>query len=269
MKIRRGSATGTGTIMLALATTLAACGGIPAVARSQQDCAFRKEINLQKPAQASLRIDAGAGRLVIEGGRTHDQFRVTATLCASDEERLEQLEVRLDGNRLETDYPRGDGGWGGGWGNRYARIDLMVELPAATDIDVEDSSGSLTISGVGMVDLEDGSGSLSIENVESVMLRDGSGSLSISDVAGDVEVEDGSGSLSIRAVGGEVFVNDGSGSISIEEVGGSVRIDEFGSGGVSVRDVDGDLVVTDGRRERIRHSNIRGRVDLPPARKRG
>jgi hypothetical protein len=48
-----------------------------------------------------------------------------------------------------------------------------------------------------------------------------------------------------------------------------VRIDEVGSGGVTVRDVDGDLIVTDGRRERIRYSDIRGTLDLPPARRRG
>ena len=43
----------------------------------------------------------------------------------------------------------------------------------------------------------------------------------------------------------------------------------MGSGGVVVRDVDGDLVVSSGRRERIRHSNIRGSLDLPPARRKG
>jgi len=48
-----------------------------------------------------------------------------------------------------------------------------------------------------------------------------------------------------------------------------VSIDGVGSGGGSVRDVDGDLVVTDGRRERIRYSDIRGTLDLPPARRRG
>ncbi len=80
-------------------------------------------------------------------------------------------------------------------------------------------------------------------------------------------VEDTSGSLTIHGVTGGVMIEDGSGSIEIEAIGGSVRIDEVGSGGVNVRDVDGDLVVTDGRRERIRFSDIRGVVDLPPAKR--
>ena len=88
-------------------------------------------------------------------------------------------------------------------------------------------------------------------------------------MTGDVEVRDGSGSLTIHGVAGGVMIEDGSGGIGIEVVGGSVRIDEFGSGSVRVHDVDGDLVVTDGRRERIRFSDVRGVVDLPPAKPRG
>ena len=250
---------------LALAATLVACGGVSAAANADQDCEFRKDVNLQTVARGSLWIDAGAGRLTIRGDAASDQVRVVATLCASDEERLEQLGVTLDDDRLETSYPRNRGGWG----RRYARIDMEIALPAATQLEVEDGSGSLTISGVESVELEDGAGSIAIESVGSVVLRDGSGSMRIRDVAGDVEVEDGSGSLSIQEVGGGVLIRDGSGSISVEGVGGSVRIDEVGSGSVSVRDVAGDLVVTDGRRERIRYTNVRGTVDLPPARKRG
>ena len=37
-----------------------------------------------------------------------------------------------------------------------------------------------------------------------------------------------------------------------------------GSGRVTVSDVAGDLVVTDTRRSRIRYSDIRGSLDLPP-----
>ncbi len=250
---------------LALATTLAACGGLSAAAHGDQDCEFRKDVNLQNVARGALRVEAGAGRLTIRGDAANDDVRVTATLCASDEERLDQLRVTLEDDRLETSYPRNRGGWG----RRYARIDMEVALPAATHLEVEDGSGSLAISGVESVDLEDGSGSIAIENVGSVLLRDGSGSMRIGDVAGDVEVEDGSGSLAIRAVGGEVVIRDGSGSIAVEEIGGSVRIDEVGSGGISVRNVAGDLIVTDGRRERIRYTDVRGTVDLPPARKRG
>lgn len=236
-------------------------GGLSA----QRQCEFRDDVELRGTAESELHVDAGAGRLVITGADGTSVVRVSATLCASDRERLEALDVSLDGGRVGTDYPNQR--WGRG--NNYARIDLEIEVPAATHVHVEDSSGSLTIRGVGDVKLKDGSGSIHVENAGSVRVEDGSGSLSIQDADGDVEVRDGSGSLSIRRVTGGVMIEDGSGSIAIEAVGGSVRIDEFGSGGVNVRDVGGDLVVTDGRRERIRYSDVRGVVDLPPARRRG
>ena len=46
-------------------------------------------------------------------------------------------------------------------------------------------------------------------------------------------------------------------------------MDRIGSGSVTVRDVEGDLVVSEGRRERIRYSNIGGKLDLPRARRGG
>ena len=244
---------------------VAMAGFLPAGLSAQRQCEFRNDVELRGTADGSLEVEAGAGRLTIAGAEDSGVIRVSATLCASDRERLEALEVSLDGLRIGTDYPSG----GRGAGNNYARIDLEIEVPAGTNVHVEDSSGSLTIDGVGDVELQDGSGSVHIENVGSVLVEDGSGSLRIQDANGDVEVRDGSGSMTIRGVTGGVLIEDGSGSIGIEAVGGSVRIDEVGAGGVNVRDVEGDLVVTDGRRERIRYSDVRGVVDLPPARRRG
>ncbi len=236
---------------------------LPAGLSAQRQCEFRDDIELHGTADGDLQVEAGAGRLTISGAAGSSAIRVSATLCASDRDRLNGLEVSLDGHRIRTDYPSQR--WG--WGNNYARIDLEIEVPATTNVYVEDTSGSLTIYGLGDVELKDGSGSAHIENVGSVLVEDGSGSLRIQDVSGDVKVRDGSGSLTIHGVTGGVMIEDGSGSIEIEAIGGSVRIDEVGAGGVNVRDVDGDLVVTDGRRERIRFSDVRGVVDLPPAKR--
>ena len=238
---------------------------LPAGLAAQRQCEFRDDVELRGTADGNLQVEAGAGRLTITGAEGSGVIHVSATLCASDRDRLEALDVSLDGHRIRTDYPN----QGRGWGNNYAHIDLEIEVPAGTNVYAEDQSGSVTIYGVDAVELKDGSGSAHIENVESVLVEDGSGSLRIQDVSGDVEVRDGSGSLTIHGVAGGVMIEDGSGSIGIEAVGGSVHIAEFGSGGVRVHDVEGDLVVTDGRRERIRFSDIRGVVDLPPAKRRG
>ena len=248
-------------LLLALALLLA-----PAALAGQSRCEHREVEELAGPADGGLDVEAGAGKLVVTGRDGSGEVRVTAVLCASSQEALESLEVTLEGDRLRTDYPDRQGRWGG---RNYARIDLEVAVPRGTDVRVEDGSGSMVLSGVGQVHVKDGSGELRVRDAAAVVVEDGSGSLQIEDVAGNVEVEDGSGSLRIRDVAGDVEVSDGSGSIEIEAVGGTVIVDGMGSGGLSVRDVEGDLVVNGGRRERIRYSNIRGSLDLPPARRRG
>lgn len=238
----------------------------PAELAGQSRCEHREVEELSAASAGSLDVEAGAGRLMVTGRDGTGDVRVTAVLCASSQEALEGLEVTLEGDRLRTDYPD----WRGRWGGRnYARIDLEVAVPRGMDVRVEDGSGSMVLSGVGQVRVKDGSGEIRVRDAMEVVVEDGSGSLQIEDVAGNVEIEDGSGSLRVREVAGDVEVSDGSGSIEIEAVGGSVRVDGMGSGGLSVRDVEGDLVVGDGRRERIRYSDIRGSLDLPPARRRG
>jgi len=238
----------------------------PTELAGQSRCEHREVKELAVPAEGDLDVEAGAGRLVVTGRDGTSDVRVTAVLCASSQEALEGLEVTLDGDQLRTDYPNLRGRWGG---RNYARIDLEVAVPRGMDVRVEDGSGSIAISGVGQVHVKDGSGEIRVRDATAVVVEDGSGSLQIEDVTGNVEIEDGSGSLRVREVTGDVDVSDGSGSIEIEAVGGTVRVDGMGSGGLSVRDVEGDLVVRDGRRERIRYSDIRGSLDLPPARRQG
>lgn len=238
----------------------------PAELAGQSRCEHREVKELSAPAEGDLDVEAGAGKLAVTGRDGTSEVRVTAVLCASSQEALEALEVTLEGDQLRTDYPD----WRGRWGGRnYARIDLEVAVPMGLDVRVEDGSGSMALSGVGQVHVKDGSGELRVRDAAEVVVEDGSGSLQIEDVAGNVEIEDGSGSLRVREVAGNVEVSDGSGSIEIEAVGGTVIVDGMGSGGLSVRDVEGDLVVDGGRRERIRYSNIRGSLDLPPERRRG
>lgn len=273
-----------GLLGTALAVPAVLAAPMPGLLLAQDNCEFTEVIELAEPARGTLRVDAGSGTLSIRGVEGADEFRLAAKLCASDQRRLEGLGVTLSGDRLDTTYPSTRGGIFS-WGNRYARIDLAVEVPMDTNLRVDDGSGIIHINDTGDVTLEDGAGNVFVRDVGSLTIEDGSGNLNIRDVdgnlrledtsgsvdvrgvGGNVEVGDGSGNLVIRDVGGDVTVSDGSGSVTVETVGGSVHMDEVGSGNVTVRDVDGDLVVADGRRQRIDYARIRGKVDLPPARR--
>ena len=274
-------------LRVVLAATAAVLAATPAALSAQEDCEFMETIELTEPAASRLLVDAGAGTLSVRGVEGISEFRLAAKLCASDQRRLEGLTVTLRGDRLNTTYPSTRGGLFSWAGNRYARINLALEVPVGTNLRVDDSAGHIYINDLGDVNLDDGSGNMFVRDVGSltvedrsgqviatgvagnVRLDDSSGSLKVEGVTGNVVIDDGSGMLIVSDVTGDVTVRDGSGYIRIGEVGGSVRLDEIGSGDVTVHDVEGDLVVREGRRERIQYSDIRGKLDLPPARRGG
>lgn len=240
---------------------------------AQQRCEFadRRDLTLPAGSLDELAITAGSGGMIVEGRAGTSDVRVTVTLCASSEDRLEALDVSLDasGSRgyLETEYPD----WHDRGGhNQYARIDLMIEVPPSLRLRVRDGSGSIEMSGVGAVDIEDGSGGLELDDINGdIELDDGSGSVRIRGARGNVRIDDGSGGIEIEDVTGSVRLSDGSGQVDIRRVEENVIVDDKGSGTVDVSDVGGSLSVEGTRRERIRYRDVQGAVDLPPARRRG
>ena len=238
----------------------------------QERCEYRDDVALDLAAGSldELDIEAGSGELVVEGRSGLEQITVEATLCASSQDRLDALRVELDrsGSRgiLRTDFPD----WNdGGWGDRYARIDLRVELPASLTVHVDDGSGWTQVTGVAGLFIDDGSGGIDIQDIAGdVEIEDGSGEVHVRGVQGDLRIDDGSGELELDDVTGSIYLSDGSGSVDIRRVGQNVIVDDKGSGMIDVADVGGDLRVDGTRRERIRYRDVQGAVDLPPERRR-
>lgn len=214
-------------------------------------CDVTRDINqrVAVPIGTRLNVDAAQGSLVVRGVQGLREARITGRACASTAALLEEVSVavRRDGNgvTIETQFPDRN------WRNEFAKIDLVLEVPADVPVHVEDGSGEAEISGVAELSIDDGSGDLRI-----------------SDVRGDVFIDDGSGGIDVRGVGGDVRVDDGSGGIDIADVRGSVRIDD-GSGSIDVRDVRGDFTVVNDGSGGIDWANVHGRVSVPNRRGRG
>jgi hypothetical protein len=232
---------------------------------SASGCAVGEERTLTVDAGIGdlLNVDAGSGELSVEGVEGLESVRVTATLCAADDGLFRGLDVSLrrSGSQVEldTDYPSS-----GGWSDGYARIDLVVEVPRGMAADIDDSSGSMEITGVGALTIDDSSGDIEVVGASGpVRIDDSSGGIRIQDVSGDVDIEDGSGEIDVRDVRGSVVLSDGSGSIDVGDVTGEVRIREDGSGSIGVVGVGGDFVVERDGSGGIRHSRVNGRVDIP------
>jgi hypothetical protein len=244
--------------------------------RNTGPCSFTAERSLTVSADgvSVLNIDAGSGALHVEGRPDLVEIRVTGSACASREEDLTELRLTVDEGpggeiTLSAHYPeRRDRALG----DNTARIDLTVLIPRGMDVDLDDSSGDLEVSGTGDLRVDDSSGSIRVYGIDgSVSIDDSSGGLELWDVSGDVEIEDGSGGLEVRDIRGSLRLRDGSGGIAIADVEQDVLIESDGSGGIEVRGVGGDFVVALDRSGGIRHSDVRGRVEIPvdPRRRRG
>ena len=241
--------------------------GVSASPALADDCAHKaeREAALDAGGARSVRVEAGAGALLVEGKTGQTRVEARGIACASSEQALGQ--IRLNATRrgdvivVKVEIPDGSA-WG--W-NEQARLDLTVTVPRIMPLDVDDGSGSAEIAHVGTLKVLDGSGELSVTDVAGdLSIDDGSGSIEVAGVTGSVRLRDGSGSISVRDVGGSVTVEeDGSGSIEVETVSGSVTVERDGSGSIDVARVKGDFTVSRDGSGGIAHRDVAGQVRIP------
>lgn len=231
-------------------------------------------------ANATIVVHARAGFLKINGVDGADRLNATGTACADDAEVLSQIALTIDGsgNRVvvRTEFPEEYRG--------NARLDLTLEVPASSQLQVHDGSGGTWIENVAALDLEDGSGEIQVRKVGGpVSISDGSGEIELSEVQGKIDITDGSGEIEVRNVTGPVRLEDGSGDVLIDTVAtdvlvdddgsgdltirnvtGSVRIDDDGSGDIRISSVGGDVVVDDAGSGDVDVRDVTGTVQVPP-----
>jgi hypothetical protein len=122
---------------------------------------------------------------------------------------------------------------------------LTLKVPANTNINVKNSSGSISVENVGQseINLTASSGSISVRNIDTkITLSASSGSLNIQDVSGDVHATASSGSIFISGVKGDLYSVTSSGSQKIEGVKGNIKVTSA-SGSQSLSMIKGDVNV--------------------------
>ena len=132
------------------------------------DCKYSETIEqtLELDGTDQLSVLAKAGKLTVTGKSGLDEVRIRAEVCASKEDWLEEsgIETREgDTARVEVFLPDTGGSWFS-WGDSYARVDLELEVPDDLELDIDDSSGSISMNGVGPSSIRDSSGSMRIED---------------------------------------------------------------------------------------------------------
>lgn len=227
------------------------------------DCDHKAERSLSEDLAGIEKVvlKARAGDLSVRVDGT--SFRAAGEACASKASVLEGIQLRSERRgevlTVEVVVPETKG-----W-NQQARLDLDVSLPADMPLDIDDSSGDVTVSGARLGRVEDGSGDLRFQGTHgNLQLEDGSGDVRIDGHHGDVKLKDGSGSIRVTDLDGSVLVDqDGSGDLTMERIAGSVKVEDDGSGDIEVAEVGGDFIVRSAGSGSVRHDGVAGKVDIP------
>lgn len=208
-------------------------------------CRFAEEraATVNADGLTDLRVIARAGSLEIEGRDGISEVQVRARACASSEELLRSIELIAEQRGGEV-YVEANLPQGGVFRNGQSSLDLVLTVPVAMELDVQDGSGGTRIRNVASLEMEDGSGEIEIENIGgNVDIDDGSGEIEIHRVAGTVRIQDGSGEVIAEDVDGDVVVRDGSGEIVVRRVKGDFTVPSDGSGEIEMEDVQGRVTI--------------------------
>ena len=219
---------------------------LPAVALAQ-DYDAPRSATVNAAGATVLKVDARAGNLRVTGRTDITEVRVRGTARASSKGILEdiKLEATRNGNEVTVRalIPEFRDS---GWNNDHALLDLVIETPATLPLDIDDTSGDMTIESVSAkVRIEDNSGNIRVRDTGDLWISDSSGGIDISGVKGSVDIdEDSSGEIEVYDVTGSVHVGrDSSGSIDVSRVGGDFVVERDGSGSIDYDSVKGKVDV--------------------------
>jgi hypothetical protein len=144
---------------------------------------------------------------------------------------------------------------------RNVKGKLQLNVPTNTNIDVDNSSGSVSVKDIGqvVVKLEASSGSIKAMNIDSNLTSQASsGSISLNNVSGDARATTSSASQRHEAIGGNLKAKASSGSIKVNEVRGEAEV-TTSSGSQSINSIGSNLY-TQASSGSIKISDVKGDV---------
>lgn len=175
------------------------------------------------PITASVELTVGELRVVAsERPDTVVQVRPADDTEDRDVRAAEQTRVDFTSGTLTVRGPRQPGL---GMFGKVGAVDVLVEMPAGSDLEAKLGVGAVRCTGaLGSCRLRSGAGDLQVEQAESLSLTTGMGLLTAETVTGDAKLTTGSGKLQVRSVAGPAVLKNGNGETWIGHAGSDVQI---------------------------------------------
>jgi len=219
--------------------------------QAAEHCALSAEqqFTLQEVAQLKLSIAADQLRVI---GSDRADVQVTAKLCASSQQRLDEMQIQhsqqADTTEITLLPKQRDNSSGirflGGLNKKYSRFELQLVVPHSLLLALEVGSGTAEVSNLQQLNLALGSGKVNAKSIKGVVEASvGSGAFTLTD-AGAVQLKAlGSGEAVLKNITGLYVYSVGSGDLNVSQVKGDARFASIGSGNVELADQQGDLQI--------------------------
>lgn len=204
------------------------------------------------PIGANVEIQIGSVHL-IAGDRRDTTVVVNPTDPARqlDVEAAEKTEVELIGDHhlvVKTPHPRGVIGAVRG---RYGSVDVTIELPEESSVEVSNGFGDIRVDGkLAATKLKSGAGEVQADETANVELVSGFGNLSLNGAQGEARLTT-TGDLRIGRIEGNAVLKSSNGKIQLGEVGGHLR----------VKTANGDIEISRARAS-VEARTANGRIEV-------
>ncbi|MEU4427700.1 DUF4097 family beta strand repeat-containing protein [Actinoplanes sp. NPDC024001] len=223
------------------------------------------------PRPITASIDLLAGQVHVAASERPDTV-VHVRPSDEDDERdvraAEQTRVDFTSGTLTVRGPRQPGL---GIFGKVGTVDVLVELPAGSDLEAKLGAGGVRCTGqLGSCRLRSGAGDLQVDHVQSLSVLTGMGLVTAESVTGDAKLTTGSGKLQVRSVTGPAVLKNGNGETWIGHAGSELRINsangdiaaDHTAASVTANTANGDIRVREVVRGLATLRSAAGRIEI-------
>ncbi|USX48751.1 DUF4097 family beta strand repeat-containing protein [Lentzea sp. HUAS12] len=175
------------------------------------------------PEPISVLLDVYAGHVQVvasDRATTAVEVRPTDSSDASDREAAEKIRVDYADGTLVVRGPKRTFDFS----RKTRSVDVVIELPTGSRVDIDLAAGSARTSGVlGVTEVDLSAGNIHLDRTGPLKADTGAGQVKIGAVTGDAEVKTGSGHIRVGRVDGSLVVKNSNGHIDVGTVEGELR----------------------------------------------
>jgi hypothetical protein len=225
------------------------------------------------PEPVTLHVDVSGAELTVRAGSTGEtvvDIRPHNPARHGDVEHAAALAAEHSGGRVTIRSPRSVTSRLRAMVGSGDRVDIDVQLPEGSALEVRGWGGVRATGRLGTVDVDTSMGDISLERAAAVhartsmgdvRLESASGRVELRTSAGTVHVEEAGDELSARTSAGDVTVGTGHGLLQLSTTAGDVRV-EHAHGGVTAKASAGDVRLAAVHGGVVTVDSSYGRVDV-------